>query len=147
MITKYIPNDHKICIPNDHKICIPNDHKRFWIAVKYTSSFHSRALQYKIGIFGMKIYHLATLRTCSATEVCLVGTGIRDGLSRRVFRPILGPIHPSKLAYHWKQTVAKSWHRISMKVRVDENFPSKLLRKFFLNLFQTRLAIYASIFY
>jgi hypothetical protein len=51
-------------ITNGHKIYLPNVHKIFQINTKYTSIFHSKALQnihITFGIFGMKIYHLATL--------------------------------------------------------------------------------------
>jgi hypothetical protein len=43
---------------------IPNGQKLYRTAIKYTNIFHSKALQNtytQIGIFGLKINHLATL--------------------------------------------------------------------------------------
>jgi hypothetical protein len=42
---------------------IPTEHKIFQMAIKYISSFQSKALQNlpKLGIFGLKRNHLATL--------------------------------------------------------------------------------------
>jgi hypothetical protein len=50
-------------IPNGHKLDIPNGHKIFLMVIRYTNIFHSKAFQNlpKIGIFGLKINHLATL--------------------------------------------------------------------------------------
>jgi hypothetical protein len=59
-----IPNDHKQCIPNGHTQIIPDGHKLYQTEVKYTNIFHSKALKnipICIGIFGMKINHMATL--------------------------------------------------------------------------------------
>jgi hypothetical protein len=65
------------------KICIPYDHNMYQMAIRYTKCqsnipnghkntniFHSKAVQKltRIGIFGLKIFHLATL----------VGTRIAD---------------------------------------------------------------------
>jgi hypothetical protein len=47
----------------NYQICIPNGHNIFQTAIEYTNLFHSNALQKiaQIEIFGVKIYHLATL--------------------------------------------------------------------------------------
>jgi hypothetical protein len=52
-------------------MCIPNGSKRDQMAVKYTNLFHSKPLKItQNGIFGLKIYHLATLCT----------SGLPDGI-------------------------------------------------------------------
>jgi hypothetical protein len=51
-------------VPKGHKVGIPNGCKLFQMALKCTSIFHSKALQSmhtQIGIFGLKIYHMATI--------------------------------------------------------------------------------------
>jgi hypothetical protein len=62
-----IPNYHKIyqMVIQDYKLSynIPNVHKIFRMAIQYINIFQSRALQNlpKLGIFGLKRNHLATL--------------------------------------------------------------------------------------
>jgi hypothetical protein len=59
---KNIPNDHEIYHKAEN---IPNVCKIGQIAIKYNNYLPLQALQNlsKIGIFGLKIYHLATLIT------------------------------------------------------------------------------------
>jgi hypothetical protein len=57
--TKYVPN-YKI--PKSHKNA-PNGLQIYQMVIKFTNIFHCKALQKftQIGIFGLEIYHLATL--------------------------------------------------------------------------------------
>jgi hypothetical protein len=61
-----IPNDHTYNTSNDYKIPIPNGRKSVWYTKwpqKYDNIVHNKTIENlpKLGIFGLKIYHMATL--------------------------------------------------------------------------------------
>jgi hypothetical protein len=77
---KNIPNDHKQTIPNYLRVSVSNGRKISQMVIKHTYQhfpFHGPPKYTQIGIFGMKINHLAilVLRQVSASYVHTIVRG------------------------------------------------------------------------